>query len=200
MFIKNFLYPPSVFLFLFFPDCLLADTEGSELVFDDATNTYLLRVPRVNALDAPGYYQEALFETTRPNDASTWRLLSVEKGEPLRVDHAELVMTNEMPVQVFLRADGWMAGCREIGQVAIEANENDFSVSVYYAPSTPAGEGCFAAMEYFVKSIPLPVYALKAGTYTYSVNGGNAGKFELSEDNVFTEDRKGTAGPPAIFD
>ena len=41
----------------------------------------------------------------------------------------------------------------------------------------------------FRKTIPLPVYGLRAGTYSYSINGGNNGTFNLAVDNELTGDR-----------
>jgi hypothetical protein len=115
----------------------------------------------------------------------------------VEIDSVEVVRSGAVPEQVFLRVTGWYpaicGGDREIGKTAVAVNGNDFAVSVYlkyFAPPKPGDVtfACIAIIEPFVRSIPLPVYGLDAGTYTYSVNGEHQGEFTLSENNVFAED------------
>jgi hypothetical protein len=168
----------------------------AQMVFDDETGMYFLRVPLVDTLNAAGQYQEVLFKTARPDDVSTWQLLSVEQANPLALDEVRVVVTDEVPAQAFLRVKGAVGGCGGldgIGKIAIKTRANDFSVFVYHPavavdPSTAPSFGCLAVTWPFIKSIPLPVYGLDAGTYTYSVNGEHNGEFTLFEDNRFADD------------
>ncbi|MDR0781578.1 MAG: hypothetical protein LBF16_12940 [Pseudomonadales bacterium] len=168
------------------PHMLLADE--AEVGFDERTGTYLLRVPLADTLDAPGFYQDAVFETATPGDVSNWRLLSVEEGRVQEnIDDVKVVVTEGVPAQVFLRVTGLASGCDGVGRVAIATSEKDFSVFIYHPPVAP-GVMCLGVISRFTSSVPLPAYGLKAGTYSYSVNGKNNGKFTLRENNVFAED------------
>lgn len=44
------------------------------------------------------------------------------------------------------------------------------------------------AMRAYRTTVPLKVYGLPAGTYTYTVNGTASGTLTLSRDNKFAED------------
>ncbi|GKS70454.1 hypothetical protein W03_24580 [Nitrosomonas sp. PY1] len=56
-----------------------------------------------------------------------------------------------------------------------------------YATKIPLDSICTAAIQPFLKVIPLDVYGLDAGIYEYSVNAGNNGAFELLKDNRLAE-------------
>ena len=47
---------------------------------------------------------------------------------------------------------------------------------------------CTQAVRPFTEVIPLSVYGLEAGTYTYEVNGEFSGQFTLQQDNVIPAD------------
>ncbi len=90
-----------------------------------------------------------------------------------------------MPVQVFLNIDGDLfLRCSDLGQISQKLIDNRFEVLIHDGPSNIGpGDGCGDATKPFEKIIPLSVYGLSAGTYEYSVNGGNIGTFTLTVDN-----------------
>lgn len=47
---------------------------------------------------------------------------------------------------------------------------------------------CPAMMYPYHYTVPLDVYGLAAGTYSYEVNGVKSGTFTLQQDNKFPED------------
>ncbi|MDR0780147.1 MAG: hypothetical protein LBF16_05560 [Pseudomonadales bacterium] len=166
----------------------LAGSGQAELSTKGSTGNYVLRVPEVSFSGIPGLYQDAILETINPADPSQWQLMAVEEGFPLRVETVELITTDAMPVQVFLRVKGSIGACSNIGKTAIDITENNFSVFIFHETPMDNTLICVAISGDFTKTIALPVYGLGSGTYTYSVNGKPSGKFILPKNNLLADE------------
>jgi len=147
-----------------------------------------LIIPRVDTPGQAGSFQDAIFRFDEQINA--WRLLSIREtivtdaDEPL-INKVEAIITDSSPVQVFLKIDGtFFSGCAQPGKVSQQLKDNKFEVLIHADHSkTPPGTGCTTGFVPFNTIMPLSVYSLGAGTYEYSVNGGNDGTFILAEDN-----------------
>lgn len=167
----------------------------------------VLTIPSVNTVDQVGKYQDVTFKLT---EQGNWQLLSVRSigtvmansGLGLTgIDKIEVVKTDTFPVQVFLRVTGGLDDCfnSSLGQVNQRLEKNRFDVAITFNsfvsyPAPPPGQpvACLASIKSFVRIIPLAVYGLSAGIYSYSVNngaiGGTTGTFELTADNKLPGD------------
>lgn len=164
---------------------------------DDLTTGYpiyqdgILSIPRIDTSAQVGNFQYATFKY---NGQGTWDLLGFKTTNeyPLHKAHIEqvkLVVTDSFPVQVFLNVSGWLSsGCERLGQINQRLVNKRFEVAIQAEdPDLPKGTyTCTANVTFFEKNIPLSVYDLNAGSYDYSVNGGDyIGTFSLTKDNRF---------------
>lgn len=153
----------------------------------------VLTIPRVDTPEKVGQYQDVAFQSTVDG---TWRLTSGQilqdrNIHPLptsAIQTAEIIKTTTSPVSVYLRVSGSWWACRVDGPERIHQRlENmrfDVGISIVYADGDFS---CPAIMSSFRMTIPLEVYGLSAGTYTYNVNG-ITGSFTLDSDNRFSDD------------
>ncbi len=156
----------------------------------------LLTIPSVNTAEQVGHYQDVTFKLT---EQGLWQLLSYKVigstignfllwlPDILKVD---VVKIDVFPVQVFLRVRGAFSdGCRHLGpnmgQINQRLQNNRFDITI--AGQYDASKACPAIVTPFVQTIPLAVYGLSAGVYTYDVNG-TTGTFELTADNKYPGD------------
>jgi hypothetical protein len=158
----------------------------------------VLTIPSVNTDAQVGQYQNAVLEM---DAQGLWRLtgLRVLDGSPAvyraPVDQVEVVKTASSPVQVLLRVSGtFTSGCGSPGRVSQRRVASRFEIVLADAFWAYDVALCTANMVPYVKTIPLDVYGLAAGTYTYDVNG-ISGSFELFADNVLSGDCVGNACP-----
>jgi len=145
----------------------------------------ILTIPRVDTEAQPGQYQDVKLQFT---EQGTWVLLDYKAvGENVSLaylDSVYVAQTNIVPTQVFLVAKGQLRdGCSEIGQINQRLDSNQFNVIASDISGAPEGVSCTQALVPFEKVIPLDVYGLKAGVYSYDVNG-IVGTFELLVDNT----------------
>lgn len=158
----------------------------------------VLTIPSVNTDAQIGQYQNAVLEM---DAQGLWRLtgLRVLDGSPAAyrapVDQVEVVKTASSPVQVLLRVSGtFTSGCGSPGRVSQRRVASRFEIVLADAFWAYDVALCTANMVPYVKTIPLDVYGLAAGTYAYDVNG-ISGSFELFADNVLSGDCVGNACP-----
>ncbi len=156
----------------------------------------LLTIPTISTADYVGQYQDVNLKLT---EQGVWQLLSfktlgasyppgspgLELGWPL-IQKVEVVKTDTFPVQVFVRLSGDLSQCTStapsLGQINQRLENNRFDIM-----ATSAGRGCPGNLVFFVRTISLPVYGLRAGIYSYNVNG-TTGTFELTADNLLPGD------------
>jgi len=149
----------------------------------------ILTVPRVDTLEQSGNFQGAEFQFT---DQGTWELLDFNTfplGEGIEIEFVEAIVTDSFPVQVFLQIRANVeTGC-DYGQINQRLVANQLEVTVFPDSLLPKSEILCAAVVFEPERIiPLSVFGLSAGTYEYSVNGGDIGTFTLAEDNRFIID------------
>ncbi len=148
-----------------------------------------LIIPRVDTVEQAGNFQDAKFMFNE--QTGTWKLeeFKTKTTNDTLINGVELILTNTMPIQAFLKVNGALTfACSELGQVSQRVKDNRFEILIHDGPSTiPPGTGCNAGTKPFETIVPLSVYSLSAGTYEYSVNGGDIGTFALIEDNVLVQ-------------
>jgi hypothetical protein len=164
----------------------------------------VLTIPSVNSDGQVGQYQDI---TMQAGENGAWELKYFSSlGEELYsydgrtivrdtlyklpISRVEIVKTSEVPVQVFLRVSGAMSGCASLGRASQRLVDNRFEVLLADGTTgiTYAVAICTADVRSYVKTIPLSVYGLSAGTYDYVVNGETTGAFELEADNLLPGD------------
>ncbi len=157
----------------------------------------VLTIPRVDTPEKVGQYQDVAFQSTVDG---TWRLTSGQilqdrNIHPLptsAIQTVEIIKTPSSPVSVYMRVSGSWWACGLDGPERIHQRlENmrfDVGISIAYSDAMINHEiACVAMMSSFRMTVPLEVYGLSAGTYTYNVNG-ITGSFTLDSDNRFSDD------------
>jgi len=157
--------------------------------YSDESQT--LTIPSVDAGDSPGLYQELEFELMQGND---WRMIKAKEGRQIReITNVEPGQKQTLPVQIFLKISGRFSnGCPRLGKMSHARAGSEFDVAVYYRPQ-PEFDGtvvCIQAEVDFSTYMPLPVYGLDDGVYSYTVNDkvrttNNSGTFTLTQKNGF---------------
>jgi inhibitor of cysteine peptidase len=163
----------------------------------------VLTIPRVDTPEQVGQYQDA---TLRLGQDGKWQLESLRSLEynagavKLPLVSVEPVVTQSFPVGVYLRTVTYFPDCgyRDTLKMLQRRQDRHFGVAITVAkrPLLPDdGYTCIAmAPVDFQVTIPMDVYGLSAGTYTYDVNGVT-GSFTLDSDNGFAGDCKSTYLP-----
>jgi hypothetical protein len=158
-----------------------------------------LTIPRVDTEEQVGAYQDA---TLSLQADGRWQLERVSTASAAYIkvplEAIEVVKTTTVPVSVYLRTSGWVWPCGYAGAARIQQrlSGSHFDVAIlvpeYVSPEPYA---CAAYVESVRLTVPLQVYGLAAGTYTYSVNNVS-GSFTLDGANKFADDcRAGTVEP-----
>lgn len=171
---------------------------GSSIVQDGPTyRDGILTIPAVSTDTQVGKYQNATFE---PTAQGLWRLTGVstlDDGRPrlyrVPVERVEVIKTTGVPAQVLLQVHGaFSGGCGTLGPVNQRRVGERFQILLTDAFTAYDVALCTALIVPYVKTIPLDVYGLAAGTYAYDVNG-TTGNFTLTADNVLSGDCFGTS-------
>lgn len=152
----------------------------------------ILTIPGVSTDAQVGKYQNAIFEMTAQG---MWRLTSIstlDDGHPrlyrAPVEHVEVIKSTGVPTQVLLRVHGtFSSGCGSLGQVSQRRIGERFQILLTDGFTAYDVALCTAVMVPYIKTIPLDVYGLGAGTYIYDVNG-TTGNFNLTADNALPGD------------
>lgn len=159
----------------------------------------VLTVPRVDTTEQVGQYQDASYSLQADGSWKLDGLRSFSSGlTKIPLETVEVVKTDGFPAGVYLRTTGWVWPCGYRDKARMQQRQVgahfDVAISV---PVLVSDEpyACATIMEYVRLTIPLQVYGLAAGTYTYSVNGVS-GSFTLDSSNKFADDcRAGTVEP-----
>ena len=160
-----------------------------------------LFIPTVSTPTSVAAYQDVEFEHIAGEE---WRLSTVDTHEDRIRDaniHAiELVTTDTLPTQVLLRIFFleffWCD--EEMGRITHHRDDNHFAIkaTIDTTPFDPTVH-CIETGFIFRRTIALPVYGLRAGIYTYDVNG-TIGSFELTRDNWLEGDCDEWSGCPKL--
>jgi hypothetical protein len=160
---------------------------------EHATYQYgVLTLPRVDTPEQVGQYQDASFSLQADGSWKLDGLRTIGNAgvSKIPVDAIELVKSDGFPVGVYLRVTAWGWPCGIEGRTRILQRQvgAHFDVTIS-APVLVSDETyvCPAVVERVRLTIPLEVYGLAAGAYTYDVNGVTGG-FSLVADNRYPED------------
>lgn len=146
-----------------------------------------LLIPRVDTHEQADLFQDGVLQYDPAIDA--WRLIEFQtvpiSAIPvywLEGSGVEVAVTDTFPVQVFLKIKGHLS-CAQLGRISQRMKDNNFDIVVGVSSQSYGPQACFTAFLPFEKIVPLEVYGLPAGTYSYTVNGTHSGVFELKVDN-----------------
>lgn len=152
----------------------------------------LLIIPRVDTPEQIGMYQDGVM---RRNADGTWSITSLKwLGQGVtKMDNvavADVVATTSVPVAVYLKVLGAEGRCGNFkGPERIHQRRTGSHIDVTISMELEQQYGaCPMAMRPYRVTVPLDVYGLPAGTYTFTVNGAKSGTFTLQQDNKFADD------------
>ena len=144
----------------------------------------MLTIPRIDTPENIDQFQNAVFTYA---GSGLWELSSFTEDSrwsylPDLVE-IDLIRTNEKPVQILLSVHaGFGHGCSTLDHPFLRKADNHFEIRLKTLDFGPGA--CASAESHEYVTIPLNVYGLEAGTYTYDVNGV-AGSFMLEALNVY---------------
>jgi len=140
-----------------------------------------LMISNVDSIDRVAMYQDVIFSFTQEGQ---WKLLSFEIGiEEDLITNVELIQTDTLPIQVFLKITGTLiSSCPKEFRIQHRMIDNTFEVAMYNSSNSPPIL-CDSGFTEFTELYPLPIFSLKKGSYAYNVNGTFQGVFTLVKDN-----------------
>lgn len=158
-----------------------------------------LRLPRVDTPTQLGAFQEGVL---RQNRDGTWSIvtlktlnqaLSPDEQRPTslrNITWVEVVATTTpaMPVAVFLKVMGWEGRCPSGTPTKIYQRREGSQISINLSVGLRSGANCPAQVYDYRVTVPLDVYGLPAGTYTYTINNQYSGTFTLARENKYADD------------
>jgi hypothetical protein len=154
-----------------------------------------LTVPRVDTPDQVGKYQDAVLQLTPQGNFAITSLQVLGQGNVynvLGITSVEVRKTDTLPLAVYLRVSGVDPTCDYAGSPRIhqrlEGMRFEVNISAPHINPYTGVFVCTADVREYKITVPLQVYGLSAGTYSYSVNGAIAGQFSLEQDNKFVDD------------
>ena len=165
----------------------------------------ILTMPYVDTPEKIGRYKDVQLKIDEndPNHYYRWNLIGFRDSllenriysDKLKVD---LITTNTLPKQVFLYLEGNFTCSTIVTNVNFRIDNNVFNIDVDMENNSILSNGftCFGATWNFQRTIALPVFGLKAGTYTYKFNGVQKGSFTLDVDNTLPGQPKDVSWDP----
>lgn len=166
-----------------FNDEVTPEDAGDYPVYRNGT----LTVPRVDTDEQIGLFQNGVFQYDGSIDA--WRLKDYQIAPVfdiflLEENSVEVIVKESLPAQVFLKVKGsFPSPCGKIDRINHRLKDDRFEVVITVGNTVSDVALCATVVTPFETVVPLPVYGLPAGTYTYIVNGKMTGSFELKSDN-----------------
>lgn len=154
-----------------------------------------LVLPRVDTPEQVGMYQDAVLQAGPDGrltvvDAQT--LGEARVYNLTGMTEVEVRRTSGVPQAVFLRVSGVDPTCDYTGPLRVfqRREGSRFDVNLSAAHLRPYGQPqvCTAQIRNYRLTIPLEVYGLAAGVYSFSINGVLGGEFTLEQDNRFGDD------------
>jgi hypothetical protein len=159
----------------------------------------VLFLPRVDTPEQVGLYQNG---TLRRNADGTWSLISIQAlgegdlSKVLNVGQVVVHSTESIPAAVYLKVTGAEARCGFSGTGKVHQRRAGSNFDISISTSLTLGAlACPAAMNPYQFIVPLDVYGLPMGTYTFNVHGVR-GMFTLQRNNRFADDCSPPLGCP----
>jgi hypothetical protein len=154
-----------------------------------------LSIPRVDTPGKVGQFQDVLLQRSPQGTFSIVSLQTLGQGtlyDLLGIAQVDVSKAGSMPASVFLRVSGSDPTCDFAGAVRVhqrrEGTRFDIQLSAPHHQPIGTPQVCTANIRNYRLTVPLEVYGLAAGTYSYTVNGGHSGQFTLEQDNRFADD------------
>lgn len=157
-------------------------------------NSTVLTIPRVDTPDQIGQYQDAVLQLTPQGTFTITGLKDLGRSTVYNVGNVQTVEVRKsgtLPVSVYLQVKGTANACDFDGPARLHQRQQgtrfDVNISASHIKPFSMVTVCTADIRPFRLTVPLEVYGLAAGTYTYNVNG-ISGSFSLEADNKFSDD------------
>lgn len=154
-----------------------------------------LTIPRVDTSGQVGKYQDVLLQRTPQGTFSIAGLQTLGQGtlyDLLGITTIEVSKAGTLPASVFIRVSGSDPTCDFAGAVRVHQRREGtrFDINISAPHLNPFGYPaiCPANIRNYKLTVPLEVYGLAAGTYSYTINGNHSGQFTLDRDNKFADD------------
>lgn len=154
-----------------------------------------LTLPRVDGEGQVAQYQNAALARLPSGD---FRLEGVDVLDAAKLYRLPGIQTVEVrtvgtqPVAVLLRVNGVDPSCDHVSPLRfaqrLTGQRFDVVISSQHYYDRSAVIGCADNYRPFRLTVPLDVYGLAAGTYTFTVNGVQAGQFTLTAENRYADD------------
>ena len=156
----------------------------------------VLTIPRVDTDEQPGAFLDGVF--IFDSNSNNWQLQEFKSAELTPTSERSIYflqpddgvarpITDSFPVQVFLNIRGHLSnGCSAIRGIHQRLKDDRFEITVNAVSMVPddGSVACTQALVPFERAVPLQVYGLPGGIYSYTVNDEIEGSFELAEDNT----------------
>jgi len=157
-------------------------------------NSNVLTLPRIDSSEQPGLYQDVVLQYTAQGQLTVLQLEQLGKGKVYnlgQVEAVEVKKTGTLPVSVYLQVSGTAGACDFTGPARahqrLQGSRFDVNISAPHRNPVTSVQVCTADIRPFKITVPLRVYGLAAGTYSYNVNG-LTGSFTLEANNRFADD------------
>lgn len=154
-----------------------------------------LTVPRVDTPEQVGRFQDGVLQLTPQGTFSITGLQELGLGPVyplLGIEKVEVVVSAGLPSSVFLRVSGVDPTCDYAGGLRLHQRRNgerfEVAISAPHHAVLGAAAACPANIRPYRITVPLEVYGLAAGSYSFTVNGGFVGQFTLAQANRFADD------------
>jgi hypothetical protein len=158
-------------------------------VFNGSTVT----IPRIDSPGQAGLFQDVVLNYTAQG-LTVLQLEHLGLGKVYnlgQIEKVEVKKTGTVPASVYLQLSGTAGACDFTGPARahqrLQGSKFEVNVSAPHLYPVSAVQVCPANIRPFRVTVPLQVYGLAAGTYSYAVNG-ITGSFTLEADNKFADD------------
>lgn len=183
---------------LLFSSILLLSAATAYSADNPTYNDGVLTLPSVDTASQVGQYQNVTFQLTPQGSWTLTDLQVLDAGNiyPVAViSNVEVIKTDAFPVSVYLQVSGEERSCGITGPARFHQRRQERHFDIDFSaphskprPSGPTVIVCTAHIHTFRQTVPLQVYGLSAGTYSYNLNGTISGTFTLDRDNKFPND------------
>lgn len=154
-----------------------------------------LTLPRVDGDGQVAQYQNAALARLPSGDFRLEGVDVLDAAELYRlpgIQTVEVRTVGTLPVAVLLRVNGVDPSCDHVSPLRyaqrLTGQRFDVVISSQHAYALGQVHGCTNEVRPFRLTVPLDVYGLAAGTYTFTVNGVQSGQFTLAAENRYPDD------------
>jgi len=154
-----------------------------------------LLVPRVDSVGQVAQYQDGTLTRLPSGEFRLDGVDTLDMGKVYQLPGIQSVEVRTIgtgPVSVLLRVNGVDPSCDHVSPLRFSqrrtGNRFDVVISSRHLYDKSPSYGCIDSYRPFRVTVPLDVYGLSSGTYTFSVNGVQTGQFALASENRYPDD------------